>query len=196
MSAQDSAVASATTIASDCYICMQEGTPSRPLLTPCDCKGRPVHRECLARWQLHQSGKSEETTCRFCFKVLPDWRPTLLGDSASEDAGPRPLLAKVIFNNQVHILPILPGPEGKAEFKRRVNELFGLNNRMFDVNFEVKVKEDKYSLQGLSAYEAATRCAVMSARRDSTEADQLPLEQQQVDGTGPASAGPSSPVSV
>lgn len=65
-----------------------------------------------------------------------------MGDdnSSSDITGPRPLLAKVIFNNQVHILPILPGPEGKAEFKRRVNELFGLTNRMFDVNFEVKVK--------------------------------------------------------
>lgn len=41
----------------------------------------------------------------------------------------------------VYKIPILPGPEGKAAFKRKVNDLFGLNNRMFDVAFEVKLAQ-------------------------------------------------------
>ncbi|KAG2431560.1 hypothetical protein HXX76_009574 [Chlamydomonas incerta] len=56
---------------------------------------------------------------------------------------------------------------------------------MFDVNFEVKVREDKFSLQGLSAYEAATRCAVMSARRPEPEPEP---QSQQVDGAAGAAA--------
>ncbi|GIL76749.1 hypothetical protein Vretimale_8785 [Volvox reticuliferus] len=150
-----------------CYICLQEGMDVKPLLTPCACKGRPVHRECLARWQLHSSGKSEERQCRFCFEQLPDWQATLLGgsDGSNEDA-PKPLMAAVVFNNTVYKIPILPGPSGKAAFKRKVNELFGLSNRMFEVAFEVKLaQEDKVNLRGLNAYEAATRCAAMSARR-------------------------------
>ncbi|KAG2489098.1 hypothetical protein HYH03_012324 [Edaphochlamys debaryana] len=147
-----------------CYICLQEGTDARPLVTPCACTNRPVHTRCMARWQLHSSGKSEEKTCRFCNHELPDWKPTLLGED-DEDGAPKPLLAAVVYNNVVYKIPILPGPEGKAAFKRQVNQLFGLSNRMFEVAFEVKVAEDKVQLSGLSAYEAATRCAARSARQ-------------------------------
>ncbi|GLC36113.1 hypothetical protein PLESTB_001379300 [Pleodorina starrii] len=149
-----------------CYICLQEGTDTKPLLTPCACKGRPVHRECLARWQLHSSGKSEEKKCRFCDREYDvDWQSTLLDSDELNEDTPKPLMAAVVFNNTVYKIPILPGPEGKAAFKRKVNELFGLSNRMFEVAFEVKLQEDKVNLRGLSAYEAATRCAAMSARR-------------------------------
>ncbi|GFR40238.1 hypothetical protein Agub_g807 [Astrephomene gubernaculifera] len=165
--------------ATTCYICLQEGTAAKPLLTPCACKERPVHRECLARWQLHSSGKSEERQCRFCYQDLPDWQPTLLGSENEDEDAPKPLMAAVVFNNTVYKLPILPGPEGKAAFKRKVHELFGLNNRMFEVAFEVKLDQaDKVSLHGLNAYEAATRCAALSARRASSAVRQENQQQQ------------------
>ena len=58
--------------------------------------------------------------------------------------------------------------------------------------------EDKYSLQGLSAYEAATRCAVMSARRPSDPQEHGQQQEhggsaQQVDGAASASAAAGSP---
>ena len=46
-----------------CWVCLCPGEPDRPLSAPCACP-RPVHERCLARWQLQQAGREEETTCR------------------------------------------------------------------------------------------------------------------------------------
>ncbi|KXZ49590.1 hypothetical protein GPECTOR_20g446 [Gonium pectorale] len=95
-------------------------------------------------------------------------------------------MAAVVYNNIVYKIPILPGPEGKAAFKRKVNELFGLS-RPFEVAFEVKVQEDKVSLLGLNSYEAATRCAAMSARRAAGSSTQ-PSEVTAVEQPEPSAA--------
>lgn len=158
--------ASAAEDAPACWICLDGPTSSKPLLTPCKCISRPVHRACLARWQLHSAGKSEEHKCRFCDSELPDWRPSILGDNEEQGNAPKPLMAKLVFNNQIHVIPILPGPEGKAAFKKQVNELFGLGlNSRYEVTFECKLQADNVRLSGLHAYEAATRCAALSSNR-------------------------------
>lgn len=72
-----------------CWICLQEDEAVN-LTTPCGCP-RWVHKECMAMWQKKNIGKSEEKKCRFCFKVLPDWKsvidsdrvPTLTASTAS-----------------------------------------------------------------------------------------------------------------
>lgn len=47
------------------------------LYQPCDCP-RYAHRQCLARWRLHQAGRSEHQACRFCAKPWSDdWREAL-----------------------------------------------------------------------------------------------------------------------
>lgn len=51
---------------------------------------------------------SEEHKCRFCDSELPDWRPSILGDNEEQGNAPKPLMAKLVFNNQIHVIPILP----------------------------------------------------------------------------------------
>lgn len=66
-----------------CWICLDDGVA--PLITPCACP-HPVHPRCLARWQLQQAGRPEESACRFCGGGYPDWRAVLLGGSPSAGA--------------------------------------------------------------------------------------------------------------
>lgn len=62
-----------------CYICLsnESAHDHDALIRPCPCP-RNVHRRCLARWQLKQAGKPEETSCRFCQHTIgDDWRNVL-----------------------------------------------------------------------------------------------------------------------
>lgn len=36
------------------------------------------------RWQLHQAGRDEESTCRFCHQPLQDWRPVITTATGSK----------------------------------------------------------------------------------------------------------------
>ncbi len=47
-----------------CWICLDEKQEGQPLYSPCACP-RKVHPKCLARWQLQQAGRPEETHCRY-----------------------------------------------------------------------------------------------------------------------------------
>ena len=75
----------------------------------------------------------------------------------------------VVFNGVAHKIPVRPGPDGIAEFKQRVKELFGLPlDQDFEVTFECRspVQEgEKLMLRGLACYEAATSCAAISAAK-------------------------------
>ena len=47
-----------------CWICLDDsGSEKEALVSPCNCP-RKVHPKCLARWQLQQAGRLEETNCR------------------------------------------------------------------------------------------------------------------------------------
>lgn len=45
-----------------CWICLDDVSKGQ-LINPCRCP-RKVHPTCLARWQLQQAGRAEETQCR------------------------------------------------------------------------------------------------------------------------------------
>eukprot|EP00775_Hariotina_reticulata_P005703 gene5703-5942_t len=160
-----------------CWICL--GGPQSPtcklsgqatseqqgsrLVRVCACP-RPVHRECLARWQLQQAGRSEERYCRFCNKEYPDWKDAL---TPIELRPTTPIMA-VSVRGRVHKLRVKPGPEGKEDFKRQVRQLLGYDDSMeFDVIFECKTPHsgEKVQLHGFSAFDAATHCAAVSAAK-------------------------------
>lgn len=65
-----------------CWLCLQGPEEnSSPLFVPCRCPGLTSHPLCLARWQLQQAGRPEETQCRFCEARLPAWTDSgMLGD--------------------------------------------------------------------------------------------------------------------
>lgn len=46
-----------------CWICLDDTKDRDVLVSPCRCP-RKVHPRCLARWQLQQAGRLEETNCR------------------------------------------------------------------------------------------------------------------------------------
>lgn len=48
-----------------CWICLDENKRGQELRSPCACP-RKVHPQCMARWQLQQAGRPEETNCRYC----------------------------------------------------------------------------------------------------------------------------------
>ena len=54
----------------ECFICFDE-TP--PLISPCACSSA-AHPKCLARWQMHRRGTSDEKQCRLCKQPLPAWQ--------------------------------------------------------------------------------------------------------------------------
>ncbi|KIY96035.1 hypothetical protein MNEG_11925, partial [Monoraphidium neglectum] len=97
-----------------CWICLG-GASEAPLGTPCACP-RPVHAQCLARWQLQQAGRPEERRCRFCGDAYGDWREAL---SAGPGLLPATPVMAVNVRGRVHKLRVHSGPEGKELFRRQ-----------------------------------------------------------------------------
>ncbi|EFJ51791.1 hypothetical protein VOLCADRAFT_103291 [Volvox carteri f. nagariensis] len=153
-----------------CWICLEgvEGVDISPgplqsnrLIKPCRCP-RVVHSVCLAKWQLSQSGKSEEKFCRFCKERLPDWQANLAlpGMAAVE-----PVMS-VHFNGQTHMVKVKSGEEGRMAFIQDVRRLLRLrDSQEFSITFECKVPGHGMflDLKGLSSYDAAVFCAAMTA---------------------------------
>ncbi|GBF90703.1 hypothetical protein Rsub_03004 [Raphidocelis subcapitata] len=172
-----------------CWICLDEG--GGPLTTPCACP-RPVHACCLARWQLQQAGRAEETACRFCCGRYPDWRAALPGICAAAAAAAArarlgclgggepdpeagaggyaaasPVMA-ISAGGSVHHFEMLPGPFGRALFRAQVGALLGYGpDEDFEVVFECRLPltGEKVLLPGFGAFEAARACAAASAAR-------------------------------
>lgn len=55
---------------------------------------------------------SEETRCRFCNNVLPDWRPTLTPSSLK----PTSSVMSVRYRGVTHRITYTPGPDGLQHF--------------------------------------------------------------------------------
>ncbi|GLI59255.1 hypothetical protein VaNZ11_001101 [Volvox africanus] len=153
-----------------CWICLEgmEGTDislgplhGNRLIKPCRCP-RVVHSVCLAKWQLSQSGKSEEKFCRFCKERLPEWQANL----ALPGMGAVEPVMSVHFNGQTHMVKVKPGEEGRVVFIQDVRRLLRLReNQEFSITFECKVPGHGMflDLKGLSSYDAAVFCAAMTA---------------------------------
>eukprot|EP00882_Tetradesmus_deserticola_P013550 GHRQ01014386.1.p1 GENE.GHRQ01014386.1~~GHRQ01014386.1.p1 ORF type:complete len:199 (+),score=21.36 GHRQ01014386.1:67-663(+) len=128
-------MANSNTEGESCWVCLSglEDTPQQ-LELACKCP-RPVHRECLARWQLQQAGRREEHYCRFCEQAYPDWKDSL----TPKELKPSTPIMAVSVRGRVHKLRVRPGPDGKEDFKRQVRVLLGYDDSMeFDVIFECK----------------------------------------------------------
>ena len=52
-----------------CWICLEAGS-RHDLVNPCRCP-RKCHPQCMARWQLQQAGRAEETHCRCAVEARP-----------------------------------------------------------------------------------------------------------------------------
>ena len=61
----------------------------------------------------------EETTCRFCSSVLPDWKTPGL-------EAIQPVIV-VYFEGVIHPVPVRHGPGAKEEFTEKIRELFNIN---------------------------------------------------------------------
>lgn len=145
-----------------CWICLDSGEAGDMLIQPCSCP-RHVHSKCLARWQLQSAGTKEETRCRFCDQVLPDWRPNI----TPEHLRPAVPVMSIHFNNNTYWLEVHPGPDGLRRFQSEVRQLLGLkDNQEFDITFECKVPGtagSRCELKGLNAFDAAVYCASITA---------------------------------
>ncbi|KAG2439930.1 hypothetical protein HXX76_004049 [Chlamydomonas incerta] len=142
-----------------CWICLgTEGMLSNPCMCP-----RKVHPSCLARWQLQQAGRKEERSCRFCNASLPDWKQIL----APSPSGPAPVdpVMVVSLGGRAVKLRVRPGPEGMAQFRQQVRELFGIPADVeFECSFKCKAPSgDMVQLEGLASYDAATHVASLMA---------------------------------
>ncbi|GLC44228.1 hypothetical protein PLESTB_000754900 [Pleodorina starrii] len=178
-----------------CWICLEgvEGSETHPgpvhanrLIKPCRCP-RVVHSVCLAKWQLSQSGRSEEKFCRFCRERLPDWQSNL----ALPGMGAVEPVMSVHFNGQTHMVKVRPGEEGRVAFIQDVRRLLRLrDSQEFSITFECKVPGHGMflDLKGLSSYDAAVFCAAMTAVERQRVAAQK-VQQQRGAGSAPGPRG-------
>ncbi|GLI64890.1 hypothetical protein VaNZ11_008281 [Volvox africanus] len=148
-----------------CWICL-DGTKDRdPLINPCRCP-RKVHPRCLARWQLQQAGRLEETNCRFCQSNLADWKASLTPENLKPDVQRVQPIMVVYFEGQIHRIPVKQGPEGLKEFTHRIRELFRLPDDV-DISLTFGCKEplsgQHLKLEGIGAFDAAVHCASVAA---------------------------------
>ncbi|KAG2431690.1 hypothetical protein HYH02_013267 [Chlamydomonas schloesseri] len=126
---------------------------------------RKVHPSCLARWQLQQAGRKEESSCRFCNASLPDWKQILAPAPPSQPVEP---IMVVSLGGRCVKLRVRPGPEGMAAFRQQVRELFNIPADVeFECSFKCKAPSgDTVQLEGLASYDAATHVAsLMAAQR-------------------------------
>ena len=149
-----------------CWICFDdEEYESNSLIIPCDCP-KFVHEKCMARWQLHSAGKSEENNCRFCDKTLSDWKEVIIPQSLKEvikDVIPSMVVS---LAGQSHLIPVSYGENGRIEFIESIKQIFELPDDA-DINIEFDCCDpttgDPLKLDGLTGYDAAVYCAAISA---------------------------------
>ncbi|GBF95979.1 hypothetical protein Rsub_08102 [Raphidocelis subcapitata] len=188
-----------------CWVCLGPGGPGAPLALPCACP-RPVHTRCLARWQLQQAGREEETTCRFCRGPYGDWRDALgAPEPGLEPAAPVMALS---VRGRVHKLRVSPGPEGRRQFQSEVRRLLGRGGEGggegaggeadagpdVDVVFEIKVPAtgERVQLSGFQAFDAAAHCAAISAARRAARRRQRAAAVAAADPPPPAAPPPGA----
>lgn len=182
-----------------CWICLDD---EGPLHLVCSCP-HPVHRECLARWQLQKAGQREEHRCRFCCQPYPDWRELAPQDSEmilDADSG---LMMTVGAGCKVVQLMLVPGPRGKALFRKQVRMLLGHGIDDADIVFECTVpwSGETVQLVGLGAFDAAAHCAAVAAarrslRRRRNEEDEASFSGLILLDNEPPSVTPASPYSL
>ncbi|GFR41464.1 hypothetical protein Agub_g2152 [Astrephomene gubernaculifera] len=154
-----------------CWICLDEN----PQDAPCKCSN-PVHRTCLARWQLERLGRSEERECRFCKSLLPPWQEVLLPQRV------RPATEATVNvhapDGSLHRIPLRPGLAGRRAFLRAVRQALRLPPReQLDLSFEVALPTSATGTLPalistrdfcLASHIATLNAGIRSARSDKT----------------------------
>ncbi|KXZ51012.1 hypothetical protein GPECTOR_14g253 [Gonium pectorale] len=169
-----------------CWICLDDTKDKDPLINPCKCP-RKVHPRCLARWQLQQAGRLEETNCRFCQCNLADWKTSLTPENLKPEVQRVQPIMVVYFEGQIHRIPVKQGPDGLKEFTLRIRELFRLPEDV-DISLTFGCKEplsgQHLKLEGIGAFDAAVHCASVAAAE---------RQQKLKSGGGAASVGGAAP---
>lgn len=146
-----------------CWICLDTASLEKPLHQPCRCP-RPVHRECLARWQLQSAGSRRETHCDFCKDALPDWKQVLTPACGAA----APAVMNVNFDSKTYSFDVQPGQDGYKLFTEAIRKAFCLPDDS-ELNITFTCDEPStgalLTLQGAGAYDAAVHCAAVSAAR-------------------------------
>ncbi|MEW5300094.1 MAG: hypothetical protein WDW36_003049 [Sanguina aurantia] len=134
-------------------------------MSPCACP-RKVHPKCLARWQLQQAGRAEETHCRFCNHTLSDWKASLTPESLKPEVKRVQPIMVVYFEGEIHRIPVRQGGDGLNDFTLRIRQLFNLPEDV-DISLTFGCKEpmsgQHLKLEGTGAFDAAVHCASVAA---------------------------------
>jgi len=164
-----------------CWICMDEQDGNVPKQV-CGCP-RKVHPQCLARWQLQQAGKQEETKCRFCDSQLLDWKDAFIPDDVKPYYASTTVTMRVIFEGRTYYIKTTSGEAGKQEFINAIRQLCNIDDDVdFDLNFNVRepVVDNEIQLFGQGAYDAAIKCgriaAAMHRKRETALESQMPCQ--------------------
>ncbi|KAI8462876.1 MAG: hypothetical protein J3K34DRAFT_164013 [Monoraphidium minutum] len=181
-----------------CWICLG-GIEAGDLVQPCSCP-RLVHRQCMARWQLTSAGKAEETRCRFCDRVLPDWRPAL----TPLELQPKPSVMSVRYRGVTHRIQYTPGPDGLESFLHTLQAIGIKVASASQVTFLCRSPDtgEEMSLRGLKAFDAAAYCASITAAKRLARAagDGAPPRRRSSSGAsddmGVHAAHPDSPTAA
>jgi len=151
-----------------CWICL-DGEDSGALRNACACAGRLVHPRCLAKWQLHKAGTTEEHSCRFCSKQLPDWREEITTVVAPDCA---PVMTVSAGGKPITLRPS-GGPGGLARFQAELLAALGLQQGTeIQLVFECiePFTGSRMVLKGADTYDAAMHCAAIAAAKRRAEA--------------------------
>lgn len=165
-----------------CFICLDGPREKEPLVHPCSCPRR-VHAACLAKWQLTSAGRDEETRCRFCHAVLPDWRPALTPTQLKPTAS----VMSVRYRGVTYRITYTPGPDGLQHFLETLQSIGIKVASASQVTFLCRSPDtgEEMSLKGLKAFDAAAYCASITAAKrqlrdqDKRQRKQAALAQQQ-----------------
>eukprot|EP00878_Enallax_costatus_P010484 GHUV01010946.1.p1 GENE.GHUV01010946.1~~GHUV01010946.1.p1 ORF type:complete len:253 (+),score=68.20 GHUV01010946.1:540-1298(+) len=152
---------------------------------------------------------SEETRCRFCHSVLPDWRPALTPTQLKPTAS----VMSVRYRGVTYRITYTPGPDGLQHFLETLQSIGIKVASASQVTFLCRSPDtgEEMSLKGLKAFDAAAYCASITAakrqlkdqskRQRKQEAAIAPQQQQHVVEGSPHSdhdlgvrpEGPESP---
>jgi hypothetical protein len=125
-----------------------------------------VHPQCLARWQLQQAGKQEETKCRFCNSQLLDWKDAIIPDDVKPYYACTKVTMRLLFEGRTYYIKTSSGDAGKQEFITAIRQLCNIDDDVdFDLNFSVRepVGDNDIQLVGHDAYDAAVKCGRIAA---------------------------------
>ena len=139
-----------------CWICLANNN-NEELISVCHCSSL-VHQKCLAKWQLHKVGESEEHQCRFCKKSYPDWK----------DAFRNLPRNTAYFNMSFNRIKYKINVEDRKfdEFKANVRFLFNIHeDQEFNIDYICRIPKDdtKIIIKSIGTNENQYNAAVFLA---------------------------------